>query len=214
MRKTRTVLVCLTASVQLLACSESSTPDSETSATNVEELSVPDSIRQELVRLGGEDQSLRQGLTPEKMQDTLLLAEMLRGDSARTARLQYIIEEYGWPDSSRVGSDGARAAFVILQHSPNHEFQKKMMPVLERLAERGDVPRDDAAMLIDRVLMHDSLPQRYGTQFQMVDGRLVLYEVQDEVLLEERRKSMGLPPLEEYMRLMQDLYRTPVVRTP
>jgi hypothetical protein len=89
-----------------------------------------------------------------------------------------------------------------------------MMPVLERLAERGEVPRNDAALLIDRVLMHDSLPQRYGTQFQMVDGRLVLYEVQDEVLLEERRKSMGLPPLEEYMRLMEDLYNTPVVRTP
>jgi hypothetical protein len=200
--------------MQVIACSESSTPDADPSTTNVEERSVPDSISKELVRLGGEDQSLRQDLTPEKMQDTLLLQEMLRGDSARTARLQYIIEEYGWPDSSRVGNDAASAAFLILQHSPNHEFQKRMMPVLERLAERGEVPRNDAALLIDRVLMHDSLPQLYGTQFQMVDGRLVLYEVQDEVLLEERRKSMGLPPLEEYMRLMEDLYNTPVVRTP
>jgi hypothetical protein len=214
MRNTRTVLICLTASVQLIACSKSSTPDSKTSATNVEELSVPDSIRQELVRLGAEDQRLRQGLTPDKMQDTLLLQEMLRGDSARTARLQHIIEGYGWPDSSRVGSDAASAAFLILQHSPIHEFQEKMMPVLERLAERGDVPRDDAAMLIDRVLMHDNLPQRYGTQFQMVDGRLVLYQVEDEALLEERRRSMGLPPLEQYMRLLEDFYKTPVVGTP
>jgi hypothetical protein len=212
MKSSRVVLVCLIGAVQFLACSKGSGPDGETAAVNTEELAIPDSVRQELVRLGVEDQSPRQGLTPEKMQDSLFLREMLRGDSARTARLKDILEEYGWPDSSRVGNEAASAAFLILQHSPSHEFQKRLMPVLEGLAERGVVPREEAAMLIDRVLMHDSLPQRYGTQFNMVNGRLILYSVEDETLLEARRTSMGLPPLEDYMRVMEELYKTPVAR--
>ncbi len=74
------------------------------------------------------------------------------------------------------------------------------------------MPADQAALLIDRVLVGDGFPQRFGTQFTMVDGRLVLDSVENEGSLEERRKSMGLPTMEEYMRLMEDLYHVPVVR--
>ncbi len=60
--------------------------------------------------------------------------------------------------------------------------------------------------------MHDGLPQRYGTQFEIVDGRLVLDSVENEAGLEARRSSMGLPSMEEYIRLMEEVYKMPVVR--
>jgi hypothetical protein len=169
-------------------------------------------VRLELVRLGVADQEPRQELTAERMQDTAFALSMLRGDSARTARLQEIVQAYGWPDSVRVGGEAAQAAFLILQHSPVHEFQQEMLPVVEDLAMKGSMPRGEVAMLIDRVLMHGDLPQRYGTQFSLVDGRWVLHPVEDEVGLDERRKAVGLPTMEEYMRLMEEFTKTPVVR--
>jgi hypothetical protein len=178
------------------------------------ERAIPEEVREELVRLGIDDQEARQDLSPERMQDTAWARATLRGDSMRTARLRAIVAEYGWPYGSRAGREAADAAFLILQHSPAHDFQKEMLPTVEALAREGSIPSSDAALLIDRVLMHDGLPQRYGTQFELVEGRWVLHPVEDEEGLEERRRSMGLPGMEEYMRMMEAVYDAPVVRRP
>lgn len=204
-------LLCLAAWVQLAGCAGDGAADSPPLAGG-RQATIPDEVRLELVRLGVEDQEPRQELTAERMQDTAFARSMLRGDSARTARLQEIVQEYGWPDSVRVGGEAAQAAFLILQHSPVHEFQQEMLPVVEDLAMKGSMPRGEVAMLIDRVLMHGDLSQRYGTQFTLVDGRWVLHPVEDEVGLDERRKAVGLPTMEEYMRLMEEFTKTPVVR--
>jgi hypothetical protein len=196
----------------LVGCSDS--PPRDQGSVAAYEASIPDTIRQELVRLGVEDQEIRQGLSPERMRDTAFARSMLRGDSVRTSRLKVIVEQYGWPDSSRVGREAAQAAFLILQHSPERQFQKEMLPVIEEQARQGAVPPSEAALLIDRVLMHDGLPQRYGTQFKMAEGRWVLHPVEDEDALEARRRSMGLPPMDEYMRMMEEAYGAPVVRQP
>ena len=47
------------------------------------------------MRLGAEDQAIRQDLSPERMQDTVFLKAMLRGDSPRTARLRTIVSTLG-----------------------------------------------------------------------------------------------------------------------
>jgi hypothetical protein len=194
----------------LMGCSGSDAPESINAGRDAAE--VPDPVREELVRLGVEDQEIRQDLSPQRMQDTVFLKAMLQGDSVRSVRLRAIIEEYGWPDSARVGREAAGAAFLILQHSPVDEFQEQMLPVIEELAARGGVPGSDAAMLVDRVLMRQDLPQRYGTQFKMIEGRLVLHPVEDEGQLEERRREMGLPSMEEYIALLKEYTNTPVVR--
>lgn len=190
----------------LASCSGSGLPECESSAT------IPDAVREELARLGAEDQEVRQDLSPGRMQDTVFAKSMLRGDSLRSARLQAIVAECGWPDSLRAGGEAAGAAFLILQHSPMHEFQEQMLPVLETHAAAGSVPRSDAAMLIDRVLMHQGVPQRYGTQFTMEEGRLVLHPVENEASLDERRSTMELPSMEEYIRLLEEQTGIPVTR--
>lgn len=87
-----------------------------------------------------------------------------------------------------------------------------MAPEIEELAREGDVSGQQAALLIDRVRMHEGRPQLYGTQFQQEDGRLVPYRVADEDALEERRAAMGLPSMERYVELMEEAYGVPVVR--
>jgi hypothetical protein len=200
---------CVFALGLLGGCSEDGAPGSGSSAIDA---AIPDLIRQELVQLGSEDQEARQGLSPERMQDTAFALRMLRGDSARTARLQAIVTEHGWPDSVRAGREAAEAAFLILQHSPAHEFQRQMVPIIEALALEGIMPRGEAAMLIDRVLMHEGLRQRFGTQFTLVEGRWILHPVEDELRLNDLRESMHLPSMEEYMRVMEEVYGAPVVR--
>jgi hypothetical protein len=72
--------------------------------------------------------------------------------------------------------------------------------------------RDQVALLVDRVLLHEGLPQRYGTQFTLVDGRLVLHPVEEEAGLDDRRRSMDLPTMEGYMRVVEEVYGAPVAR--
>ena len=172
---------------------------------------IPDSVRAELIAMGRDDQRLRADLSPERLQDTLFARELMRGDSVRTAVLRTIVDRYGWPDSARAGVDAAQAAFLILQHSADHEFQKSLAPTLESLAARGEMQQADVAMLVDRVLMNDSLPQRYGTQFVFDNGRWVLHPVENEAELESRRAAMGLPTMAEYVKMMEDFYSAPVV---
>jgi hypothetical protein len=200
------VSICILAS-----CSTEEAPETRESAAVPQEV-IPDSVRQELARLGAEDQAIRQGLTPERMQDTAFAMEMLQGDSARTIRLRAIIEAYGWPDSARAGPQASQAAFLILQHSPVHAFQRDMLPIIEDLAQGGAIARDEAAMLVDRVLVAEGRPQRYGTQFSLIDGRLVLDSVADPGRLDERRRSMGLPTMDEYMKALAEVYDAEVAR--
>lgn len=61
-------------------------------------------------------------------------------------------------------------------------------------------------MLVDRVLVQGGKPQRYGTQFRVEDGRLVMDPIEDEAGLEDRRRKMRLPPMDEYRRLLKEHY--------
>lgn len=201
----RVVSWCLFAAVLQFGCGPS-----ETAEDARVEASVPDPVRAELIDMGVQDQTAREGLTPEKVQDSLFLKAMLQGDSGRTRRLRELVGRYGWPTEVQVGPEAAHAAFLILQHSPEHDFQREMLPALEEQAQQGAMPPSQVAMLVDRVLVHDGKPQRYGTQFSVEEGRLVLEPVEDEEGLEARRREMQLPPMEEYIRLLEEQYEAPV----
>lgn len=200
----------LTAVFALPACGTGD--DGAASSEQAERGAFPDSVFAELVAMGVEDQELRQDLTPARMQDSAFRRRIARGDSARSERLREIVAEYGWPDRSAAGEEAADAAFLILQHSPHHDFQSRMVQEIEALAEEGDVSGQQAALLIDRVRMHEGRPQLYGTQFEQEDDRLVLYPVADADSLDERRAAIGLPSMERYVELMEEAYSVPVVR--
>jgi hypothetical protein len=85
-----------------------------------------------------------------------------------------------------------------------------MVPLLEDFAREGTMPPSDVAMLVDRVLVQEGKHQRYGTQFSIEDGELVMDPVEDEEGLDERRRQMQLPPMEEYRRLLEEQYQASV----
>lgn len=164
-----------------------------------------------LVRLGREDQSGRAALAQAVVdRDTATLLRSLRADTARSLWLRRHVEERGWPTRATAGDSAAHAAWLILQHSPLHDWQSGMLPTLEQLADRGELPRPDLALLTDRVLVHRGEPQRYGSQFDVVNGRLVPSPIADLRRLDALRAAAGLPPMAEYVRLLGEMYGLPV----
>ena len=156
------------------------------------------------------DQQLRARMSVDALADTALLRRMLQLDSLHTERLRGIVEAHGWPGKSTYGVDAAQAAFLIVQHSPSHAFQKEMLALLRAAVAAGEAKSSDAAMLTDRVRSHEGRPQLYGTQFSIREGRLVPHPIEDPARLDERRARVGLAPMAEYVAQLRETYRGPV----
>ncbi|HEY0021167.1 MAG TPA: DUF6624 domain-containing protein [Longimicrobium sp.] len=168
-----------------------------------------DALRRELLQMGRLDQEVREGFSAERVQDTAYVGRMMRVDSAHTTRMREILRTHGWPGISLVGEDAAAAAFLLVQHTADNDLQRTALSLMEA-APRGEVSLPDLAMLSDRVRVRQGLPQRYGSQFSLVDGRWIADPIDDLARLDERRASMGLPPMADYVRMMQEAYGAPV----
>lgn len=119
--------------------------------------------------------------------------------------LDRVVDEFGWPGRSLVGSDGAEAAWLILQHAiGSPAFQRKCLLVLREAVESGEVPAFQAACLEDRIRVFEERPQRYGTQFDWDgSGRLHPHPIEEPERVDEYRASVGLGPLAEKTRQMR-----------
>ena len=75
-------------------------------------------------------------------------------------------------------------------------------------AEEGIISNSDYATLKDRTLMENRKAQIYGTQIKMaativgedITMQLYLWPVEDAAVLDSRRNTIGLSPIEEYLR--------------
>jgi hypothetical protein len=168
-----------------------------------------DALRRELLEMGRVDQEVREGFSAERAQDSAYVRRMMRVDSASSARMREILSVHGWPGISLVGPEAAKAAFLLVQHTSDNELQRQALALMEA-APRGEVALPDLALLSDRVRVRQGLPQRYGSQFSLKDGRWIADPIDDLARLDERRGSMGLPPMAEYVKMLQEAFGDPV----
>ena len=124
---------------------------------------------------------------------------MARVHERNAQRLRRVIESVGWPGTDLVSADGAEAAWLVLQHAiAEPDLLRRALPLLETAAREGRADPVHAAMLEDRIRFFEGRPQRYATQLDWdADGSLSPGEVEDPQRLAERRRAVGLPPLEE-----------------
>ena len=168
-------------------------------------------LRRELLEMGRVDQAVRNELIRRGVgtPDPELLSRMASVDAGNTVRLQAIVEEHGSPGADLVGTDGAGAAFLILQHA-SHDVQKELFPRVEAGYREGTVPGPSYALLLDRILVGEGEPQVYGSQAkslaEWIDGEPALEPIEDEAGVDVRRAEVGLPPLAEYRELLKRLY--------
>ena len=177
---------------------------------NCEGQSAPnEELRRELLQMERADQAARERWIAEKYSEAAG-REMNALDLKHVERLRAIIEARGFPGVCLVGRDAAQAAHTLLLHTPSLELKRAALPHLEAAVRRGEVPAWAAAMLTDDILDAEGKPQLYGTNFEFKDGRLALKPVSDPAGLEERRARVGLPPLSEYIKGLEELYRVSI----
>jgi hypothetical protein len=165
----------------------------------------------ELLRRVGEDQSLRNELTAlmraGAQPDSSLFARLSASDVENAAWLRQTVAIRGWPARSVVGKDGASAAFLIVQHADHDTaFQAAMLDELVLAFRHGEAEGQSVAMLTDRVAVHRGRPQVYGTQADVIDGRVVIKPIADSAGVDARRAEVGLMPLAQYVRIMDSVY--------
>jgi hypothetical protein len=111
-----------------------------------------------------------------------------------------IFDRYGWVTNSLAGKDAAHNFWLLVQHQ-TPEIQQRLLPALEKAANRGDASMSDYAYLYDRVQMGLHKPQHWGTQARCEKGKPELYPVDDLAGLDARRKELFMPPVREYLQM-------------
>lgn len=129
--------------------------------------------------------------------------EAVHNDNA--ALLMRVFDDIGWPGRREFGDDGASAAFLILQHAIGHPaLQRRGLALLLDAISEGQANPLDAAYLADRIATFEGAEQTFGTQFDWdSDGQLSPAPVRDPQTLDERRESVGLPPMAETVAHMR-----------
>jgi VWFA-related protein len=168
-------------------------------------------LRDELLKLKKkDDERLKESLSKGKSDALTERIRVSREDNA--ARLCSVLKQYGWPTTSVVGKEGAEAAFHLLRNSVP-QMKIDMLPVIVAAATVGEISRPNFASYVDRVRLDAGLKQLFGTQATPLDGFLVLFPIEAEAQVDARRKQFELPPLADYLRLLQDKYRLPLVKS-
>lgn len=143
-------------------------------------------VREELIETG----ELFDGYCP-KMEKVHL---------ANAAALARIIDEAGekWPGKTRVGADGAEAAWLIAQHAISlPDFSRRAEKLLAEAVATGEAEPWQLAYIQDRIAFFERRPQRYGTQSDMNRaGKLEVWQLEDAEKVNEFRTAVGLAPLE------------------
>lgn len=166
--------------------------------------------RRELESRGRADQQVREGFGEGGRVDSAQAGEMMRTDSANTTWLKSYVARWGWPTAAQVGKESVDAAFLIVQHAIHDTgFMRSMLPFITEGHRRGELDGGKVALLTDRLEVKAGRPQIYGTQLSLRNGQWVLDPIADSANVDQRRRSMGLPPLAEYLRVVDSVLRAP-----
>lgn len=164
--------------------------------------------RQQLEARGRADQAVREGFGGGGVIDSAQAQAMMRADSANTSWLKAYVARWGWPTSQQMGRAAVESAFLIVQHAVHDTvFMRAMLPAIVAAHRRGDLDGGAVAMLTDRLEVKAGHRQIYGTQLSLRNGRWLLDPIADSARVDERRRTMGLPPLAEYLRLIDSVFK-------
>ena len=172
--------------------------------------------RQELGQAARDEKTIRRLTTGRhtSADSAAYFERMQRTDRENAQWLDRLIRERGFPRSEVVGYDGVASAFLIVQHAVlDTALMTRTVPLIERAHERGDLDGQDLALLTDRILQLRGVKQRFGTQMSLVNGTLVVDPIEDSAGVDIRRRSMGLPPLELAMQILNAPPERPVRRS-
>ncbi|WP_191860068.1 DUF6624 domain-containing protein [Hanstruepera ponticola] len=115
--------------------------------------------------------------------------------------IQHLINTYGWPKYSIVGSLAADAPLLCINHHENDSIRKKYIDRIKNSCLKGEGSCTEFAKIQDRILVNDGKLQLYGMQFRYrQDKTLEPFPIKDPEFVDKRRKTIGLEPLKDYLK--------------
>jgi hypothetical protein len=168
-----------------------------------------DSLRDEDQKWRNLAVNIRNGAKNDSLTEKQAWAKVGAIDSVCYPVLKRIAEKYGFPNSDLVGVKGSNNFWLLMQHQDEHpDFQEKVLDMMKVEVDKNKASSKNYAYLVDRVRVNTKKPQVYGTQLTInKDG--TSHEIQnteDPAKLNERRASVGLGPIEEYIESTNKLY--------
>lgn len=165
-------------------------------------------LKKELEQIVIEDQTLRL-LLPDvekkfgngSKEEKYIWSLIHRQDSVCLNKTLKILNEYGWLGKSRVGGNANQAIWLVIQHAELKK-QEQYLPLLKESVEIGESEGWHQAFLEDRILMRNKKNQIYGSQatWDKTISKMKIYPIENVKNVNERRKIIGLEPIEEYAK--------------
>lgn len=158
-------------------------------------------------RLQVEEVEKKHGWKSKEMQE--LWKVISRKDSVNLRQVRVILDQRGWLGPDVVGNQGNTTLFLVIQHADS-ATQKKYLPMMREAVKNGKAQASDLALLEDRVALAQGKKQIYGSQIHIDSaGKYFIAPIEDEANVNKRRASVGLSPLEDYVKMWNIQYKLP-----
>lgn len=166
-------------------------------------------VREEVIRLSQQ--------VPPSVDSLMAAYARMQAVDAENQRVVAELLDCGWPEG--LSDEANETIWLVIDHA-GLGMQKRWMPLVKQQMEAGKVSKSGYATLLDRMLMRERRPQRYGTQTvsvsRMIDGdstrmerQCWLWPVENPDRLDSLRNVMGLIPIAAYLREVERVYGTP-----
>ena len=138
-----------------------------------------------------------------------ILQNLSLTDSLNYIQLKKIVTKYGFPNYQLVGEKTTHNFWLLIQHADKHlKFQKIVLKKMKKEVQNKNANSLDYAYLFDRVKVNFGKKQVFGTQMLLNSdsSSYIPKPLVNSSNLNNRRKKMGLPSIEEYTKIMNERY--------
>jgi len=174
-----------------------------TSCGSNKNVAYTNAVRHELAEMWKTDQKV-QTWDESRLEDKNYLDSMTvvqdKVSRENCETIKGYLNKYGFPGLNSNDKVTSMQFWTIVQHS-DHDvpFQAKVLKLMRKQLDHNNVNRRNYAYLYDRVHKNLGKPQRYGTQIEWINNEPTPYKLEHPEKVDERRKSMELEPMEEYL---------------
>src|SRR5690348_5374213 len=210
------VLVCICGSVTTQAQSCLTPDDSKQMLARVESAppaQINKKLQSELIKIATKQQDLLQEVVAKDQTKKSDQEKLHKLYEASTLKLCELIKTNGWPTSAVVDREGVAATYYILKNGGTYEMQRDLLPVILAAIKKDPAQKPEFAGLYDRLRVSAGMKQIFGTQAASMGGFLVLYPIEDEKHVDDRRAQFGLSPMEDNVRSLERTYRKPLIKS-
>jgi len=169
--------------------------------------------RQEFLEMRQAREKLNEKIAVDTAKNQNLIPEANRLGITHLLRVCQIIKENGWLTKEAIKDDGFEAFIFLITNNQDIQSQQEMLPVLVEAAKKGYVGNPLLASFVDSIRVGSKMPQIFGTQAAVRNNVVYLYPILNEEKVEEWREMYDLPPLAAGIRLLEQRYMMPVLKS-